>query len=82
MAASTQTRISVLSHEKLVRLASETGRTHQEVIDIALRRYERELFLERLNEGFARLRSDQKAWEQEQAERADWDQTLTDGDAE
>lgn len=77
---STQTRISAATHEKLVRLARETGRTHQEVLDVALRAYERALFLENLNQDFAKLREDEQAWKEEMAERSAWDMTLTDGD--
>jgi len=75
-ATSTQTRILLTTHERLARLADETGKTHQEVIDTALRAYERDLFLDQLNEGFAKLRADDGAWQSERAERADWDVTL------
>lgn len=76
--AATQTRISADSHERLAKLAAETGQTHQEVIDAALRRYERELFIERMNAGFEALRADPEAWREEQEERASWDVTLAD----
>jgi hypothetical protein len=76
---SSQTRISVATHERLVRLASETGKTHQEVLDIVLRAYERALFLENLNQDFARLRADEEAWKEEMVGRSAWDMTLTDG---
>lgn len=75
----TQTRISENAHRKLSRIAAETGQTHQQVIEIALGRYERELFLDRMNEGFARLRADAAAWRDEQDERGDWENTLSDG---
>ena len=77
----TQTRISERAHARLRRIAEETGKTHQEVIDAALRTYEREVFLERVNEGFAALRADPRAWAEELAERAAWDATLTDEQA-
>ncbi len=74
----TQARISPEAHKKLVRLAAETGQTHQEVIDVALRNYEREMFLQQMNAGFARLREDEDAWREELAERGEWDTTLAD----
>jgi predicted DNA-binding protein len=75
----TQARISRETHKKLVRLAAETGKTQQEVIEAAVGNYERELFLRQVNEGFARLRADTDAWREENAERAAWDATLEDG---
>jgi hypothetical protein len=78
----TATRISRDSHETLSRIAAETGKTHQEVIEVALRKYERELFLDRMNAGFAALRQKAEAWEEELEERAAWDTTLSDGAAE
>lgn len=76
----TQARISPETHKKLVRLAAETGKTQQEVIEAAVGRYEREMFLQQVNEGFARLRADTEAWRIEEAERDAWDSALEDGD--
>ena len=39
----------------------------------------REPMLKVLDKAYATLRSDKKAWQQEQEERAAWDTTLTDG---
>ncbi|MGQ0562082.1 MAG: toxin-antitoxin system protein [Gemmatimonadota bacterium] len=75
----TQTRISESTHERLTRIAQQTGQTHQEVIDAALTRYERELFLDEVNVGYAALRADPDAWRELQEERATWDDTLWDG---
>ena len=41
--------------------------------------YQRDKFLDEVNAAFANLRSDPKAWKEEQAERALWDKTLKDG---
>lgn len=76
----TQARISPETHKKLVRIAAETGKTQQEVIEAAVATYEREMFLQQVNEGFARLRADAEAWREEEAEREAWDGTLGDGD--
>ena len=51
----------------------------QAILDEAIERYEREKFLDEANAAFARLKSDPKAWKEELAERAIWDQTLSDG---
>jgi predicted transcriptional regulator len=77
MAAST-TRIAARDRERLHRLAQDTGQSHQEVIGKALEVYERECFLDAINAGFAELRADPQAWDDELAERAFWDATSND----
>lgn len=72
------TRLTPKDHLRLVRLAEETGQSHQEVITRALDAYEREHFLDALDAGFAKLRADPKAWAAELEERAAWDVTSTD----
>ena len=39
----------------------------------------RQIFLEDVNHSLAKLRDDETAWAQEQAERREWDATLSDG---
>jgi hypothetical protein len=51
----------------------------QAVLDSAIEHYQRDKFLDGVNAGFANLRSDPKAWNEEQAERALWDKTLSEG---
>lgn len=75
----TQTRISETAHETLVRLSTQTGKTHQEVMEIALSTYERELFLDSVNAAYADLRSNPDAWKEEEAERTEWEGVLSDG---
>lgn len=79
MAATAQARITDSSRDRLVRLTRQTGKSQQEVIDAALEGYERELFLTRVNEGYAELRTNTEAWEEFQAEFEEWDVTLGDG---
>ncbi|MEX0893625.1 MAG: toxin-antitoxin system protein [Gemmatimonadota bacterium] len=69
----TQARISPDTHKRLTRLADLTGKTQSEVIDTALRAFERDVYLERLNDSFTALRADPDAWQEELAERAEWD---------
>lgn len=51
----------------------------QAVLDAAIEHYQRDKFLDDVNAAFANLRSDPKAWKEEQSERALWDKTLNDG---
>ncbi len=75
----TQTRITETAHDSLVRIASQTGKSHQEVMEIALATYERDLFLDSVNEAYANLRADPDAWAEAEAEFKEWDVALTDG---
>lgn len=72
------TRISPLDHDRLQRLAQKTGQTQQEIIGRALEAYERECMLDAMNDSFAQLKSDPRAWAEEMAERAAWDNTAAD----
>lgn len=75
-------RLSPHDHQRLQRLAEQTGKTQGDVLRCALDVFEREYFLEALDAGFARLRSDPKAWADELEERAAWDATNTDKGAD
>jgi predicted transcriptional regulator len=72
-------RISEASHQMLKDLAQRTGQTMMDVLDKALSAYQRKLFFERLNAGYAELRADPEAWAEHLAERKAWDATLMDG---
>jgi predicted transcriptional regulator len=71
--------ISEGSRRILQELAERTGRTMSEVLDEALDAYRRQVFLDRVNAGYAELRADPAAWAEHTAERREWDATLTDG---
>lgn len=77
--ASSTVRISEEKREVLRELAAWTGEPMQTVLERAIERYRREVFLQRVNDGFARLRADPVAWQEELAEREEWDVTLGDG---
>jgi len=51
----------------------------QAVLDAAIERYEREIFLDEANAAYARMKADPKTWKEELAERRLWDVTLMDG---
>lgn len=78
--ASTQVRISEATHTVLKSIAGETGDSLQRVVETAVERYRRELFLESLNRDFGTLKTDDSAWQEELAERSLWDSTLADGE--
>ncbi len=72
-------RINEESKKCLVLLAKQTGETMSSVLDKAIEIYRRKRFLESVNEAYATLKADKKAWDSFQAEQADWDSTLMDG---
>src|ERR1700738_4568858 len=72
-------RISEASHQLLKALAEQTGQTMMDLLDKALDAYQRQLFFEQLNAGYAELRADPQAWAEHLAERKQWDATLMDG---
>lgn len=72
-------RISETARETLRDLAARTGESMQEILERAVEEYRRRRFLEEVNAGFAALRNDPKAWQEELAEREEWDRTLADG---
>ncbi|MEX2117974.1 MAG: hypothetical protein WD847_00065 [Pirellulales bacterium] len=76
--ASETVRIRPETHAQLKALAKQSGQSMPELLDKAIEAYRRRLFLEEGNREFAALRTDRKAWEQEQKERAEWQNTLTD----
>lgn len=71
--------ISFASHKTLLTLVESSGHTPQAVLDRAIENYRRQVFLEQANEAFVRLRQNQELWEDERAERADWEVTIADG---
>jgi len=72
-------RISPGALDLLRRLAEEEQQSMQAVLDKALERYRREIFLRAANADFEALKNHPKAWKKELRERELWDQTLADG---
>ena len=71
--------ISETSRDLLHDLAAKTGQTASEVIDKALESYRRQVFFDKLNAGYAELRSNPEAWSEFQADQKEWDTTAMDG---
>jgi len=72
-------RISPHSKATLRALAKRERKPMQTVLDQAIEQYRRDTFFRDLDESYARLRADPKAWKRELAERREWDATLMDG---
>jgi hypothetical protein len=71
--------LSKTAHETLIKLAETSGETVQTVLDKAIENYRRYVFLIQANQAFAALRENDALWQEEQAERDLWDQTMADG---
>ena len=74
-----QVRINESTHIALKSIAKEFGESMQSVLDKAVERYKRDLFLESLNQDFKALRENEDAWALEIEERKLWENTLLDG---
>ena len=79
MRPSSTVRISDRSHRTLKELARTSGQPMQAILEHAIEEERRCLYFDRLHADYQRLRSDPEAWEEHQAERALWDNTLKDG---
>lgn len=77
---SVQVRINETTHRALKSIASEVGQSMQDVVERAVERYERDLFLEGLNDDFASLRENTPDWNSELEERELWNSTNLDSD--
>ena len=75
----TSVRIDKELHTRLRRIADSEQRSMGQVLEDAVRGYERERFWQGVQEDFARLRSDPDAWRSYQDEVAVWDATVNDG---
>lgn len=51
----------------------------QSIVEKAVEKYKRELFLESLSQDFKKLRENKEAWDKEIEERRLWENTLFDG---
>ena len=74
----TTVRVRVETVKTLRELAAGTGRPMQDVLAAAVDAYFRRVLLDQLDEDYARLRSDPKAWAEELEERRLWEATLMD----
>lgn len=75
----TMVRIKEETHQRLQQLAKSSRRSLPDVLDEAIKQYEKQRFLADCDAAYTRLREDQEAWQDELDERALWDNTLSDG---
>ena len=80
--ASATIRVPEPTREILRDLSRQSGEPISDLVAKAVERLRREYFLEATNRAFANLREDAEAWQEELAERAEWEQTLSDGQDE
>lgn len=72
-------QVSSETHAALKELAAMTGQPMALILDRAVAAYRHACFLDACDLAYARLRSNPGTWEQEIAERAEWEATLSDG---
>lgn len=72
-------KISEQSVRILDRLHHRLHKSKTALIDQALKKYEAQIFLDDINEGYARLKGDKTAWAQELIEREELEGTIGDG---
>ena len=77
--ATTTVRVTADSHDRLVRLAAQSGRTIQEIVAAAIEAYETEVMFARAEAAYAALAADSAARAEYAAELAVWEATLADG---
>ncbi len=75
----TTVRIDEASHQLLRSLAKEEKRPMLAILAQAIEDYRRKRFLESVNDAYASIRSDDRAWSELAAERGEWDGALLDG---
>ena len=65
-------RVHPRTRDQLRRLSKASGRSTPDLLADAVDRIDEEGFWDAVNEGFARLREDDKAWNEYLAERREW----------
>jgi hypothetical protein len=78
LAATTTIRVAITDRDIAQELATQAGRSQMEIVHEALELYRRHRLLVDMNQGFAELRRDADAWDEEMVERDVWDITLGD----
>ena len=75
----TTVRIREETNETLRDLKQQTGESAPDILARAVDQFYRSILIAETNIGYAELRADPAAWEDDQAELAVWDETLADG---
>ena len=72
-------RVGKETHKALKEMAGERGVPMTELLDEVVDKMRRHALVQQINEDYAQLRQDPKAWAEELEERREWDCTLLDG---
>jgi molybdopterin synthase catalytic subunit len=72
-------KISGRSKKIIQEIVHETGESQIKVIEHAVLAYHREWRMHKINEGYAKLKKNKKAWKEELKERSVLEQTSKDG---
>ena len=72
----TQIRVTPKTHTAVRDLARRTGEPMQSIVEKAVEDYRSKLFFAEATAAYARLKADPNAWDEERAERREWDVTL------
>jgi predicted DNA-binding protein len=72
-------RVSRSTHGRLRELADQTGDTMADIVDRAVRNYQRERFWKDYHAAYEALQADPSAWADFQSEVELWDSTSGDG---
>ena len=75
---STTIRVTNRARDSVREISKITGKQHVEVVEEAVEVYRRQILLEKANQAYAALKSDQKAWQTETEEREAWDAAIED----
>ncbi|NSW91666.1 MAG: toxin-antitoxin system protein [Firmicutes bacterium] len=79
MKDTTTIRVSRDVYNAIKYLAKQTNENMQDIVENAVNEYKKRRFFEEMNNAYAKLKSDPKAWDEEKKERELWDITLSDG---
>jgi hypothetical protein len=74
-----QAKISDRSKKIIREIVRETGESQIAIIEHAVLAYHREWRMQKLNEAYAKLKQNKKAWNEELKERSIFEKTLKDG---
>lgn len=72
-------RINETTRNILRVLATEEGKSMQDVLAKAIENYWQQHFFEKVNMAYAAVRQNPEAWAEIEKERAEWDSALNDG---
>lgn len=74
-----QAKISTRSKKIIQEIVHETGESQIAIIEHAVLAYHREWRMQKINEAYAKLKNDRRAWKEELKERSILEQTSEDG---